>query len=192
MTEHVEHGGHAAEHGHSVPHVNYWAIFGALCVLTVVSAAADFIFGKSGESHAAVEHVGVTGKQIALVLVVMAVAIAKALFVMAYFMHVKFEGKWIYAMLLPTIVLAMAIPAALLPDIGVHYYTIQTAQTEEHARKLSGHSTLGAAEAHTDPVRDPKAHHPSEPAPGEGRHPESEKQLPAPGEPHSPATEKHP
>ena len=100
MTEHVEHGGHAAEH--SAPHVNYWMIFGALCILTVVSALADLIFGKGGESHAAAGHAvqsGLTGRQIALVLVVMAVAIAKALFVIMYFMHVKFSSKlvWVFS-----------------------------------------------------------------------------------------------
>lgn len=181
MAEHAEHGGHDAGHAHAAPHVNYWAIFGALCVLTLVSAAADFFGGDAsahGEARAtAAEHAaqsGLSGKQIAVILVVMAVAIAKALFVIMYFMHVKFEGKWIWAMLLPTTVLALAIPAALLPDIGLHYYTVQTVQTEEYERQQSGMSTLGADDHSTDPARDPHAAHPSEPVPGSGKHPEAE------------------
>jgi cytochrome c oxidase subunit 4 len=62
---------------------------------------------------------------------VLAVACAKALFVMMYFMHLKFEGKWKYVLLAPTIVLAMAIPAALMPDIGSHYYDYDVPQTRE-------------------------------------------------------------
>ena len=64
-----------------------------------------------------------------LTFVVLAVATAKALFVMMYFMHLKFEGKWKYVLLAPTIVLAMAIPAALMPDIGSHYYDYDVPQT---------------------------------------------------------------
>ncbi|MBI3860827.1 MAG: cytochrome C oxidase subunit IV family protein [Planctomycetia bacterium] len=109
----VEHAAH--EEGH--PYVNYWIIFAALCVLTVVSWLADEL-GHKGRL---------------LVVIVLAVACCKALFVMMYFMHLKFEGKWKFVLLAPTIVLAMAIPAALMPDIGSHYYDYQVPQLEEDA-----------------------------------------------------------
>src|SRR6266850_2580164 len=104
-----EHAAHEAQHFH----VNYWLIFAALFVLTLVSWAADELGNKG----------------IVLTFIVLSVACAKALFVMMYFMHLKFEGKWKFVLLTPTIVLAMAIPAALMPDIGSHYYDYDVPQT---------------------------------------------------------------
>jgi|SRR6516162_10257791 len=111
--EHVDRGGH-------FPHVNYWMIFAFLCILTGLSWLAD----KMGDW-------GLLHKGIFLTFIVLAVACAKALFVMMYFMHLKFEGKWKFVLLAPTIVLAMAIPAALMPDIGSHYYDYEVPQTRE-------------------------------------------------------------
>jgi cytochrome c oxidase subunit 4 len=81
--------------------------------------------------------------------VVLAVATAKALFVMGYFMHLKFEGPWKFVLLAPTIILAMAIPAALMPDIGSHYYDYDVPQTRQagdsdetdaHGEAAGGHA----------------------------------------------------
>jgi cytochrome c oxidase subunit 4 len=121
-----DHAGHEAHH----PYVNYWLIFIILCVLTGVSALAD----KMGDW-------GLLHKGILLTFIVLAVACAKALFVMLYFMHLKFEGKWKFVLLAPTIVLAMAIPAALMPDIGSHYYDYDVPQTRaaHHAPEETGH-----------------------------------------------------
>jgi cytochrome c oxidase subunit 4 len=47
---------------------------------------------------------------------------------MRYFMHLKFEGRWKFVLLLPTAILACGIPLALAPDIGLHYYTPSTPQ----------------------------------------------------------------
>jgi len=103
------------EEHHDHPHVNYWNIFFALCVLTAISVVADLM--KEG-----------MGKYM-LIAAVMGVACAKALFVMGWFMHLKFEKGWKYIILLPTTVLALAIPFALAPDIGVHYYDVAVPQT---------------------------------------------------------------
>jgi cytochrome c oxidase subunit IV len=125
-----------ADHEEGHPHVNYWAIFGVLCVLTLVSWIADELGHKGW----------------ALTLIVLAVASAKAMFVMMYFMHLKFEGKWKFVLLAPTTVLALAIPAALMPDIGSHYYDYQVPQLEDdgydpgHAHPPA-HAPHGQAEA---------------------------------------------
>ncbi|MGE5193956.1 MAG: cytochrome C oxidase subunit IV family protein [Deltaproteobacteria bacterium] len=122
-----------AQEGH-FPHVNYWAIFGILCVLTLVSALADELGNKG----------------LVLTFVVLAVATAKALFVMGYFMHLKFEGRWKFVLLAPTIILAMAIPAALMPDIGSHYYDYDVPQTrlpEEPAESGHGGESSGGHES---------------------------------------------
>jgi cytochrome c oxidase subunit 4 len=115
----VDLGAHEDAH----PYVNYWAIFGFLCVLTGLSVVADWVGGKN--------------KGVVLVIVVLAIACAKALFVMMYFMHLKFEGKWKFVLLAPTCVLALAIPAALMPDIGSHYYDLAVPQDQDDAGEMT-------------------------------------------------------
>lgn len=106
MTE--EHNGH--------PHVNYWMIFGFLCILTGASVVADVVD---------IEHLF---NVFVLAFVVLLIACFKASYVMRYFMHLKFEGGWKYIILLPTTVLALAIPFALASDIAVHYYDVDVPQ----------------------------------------------------------------
>ena len=131
-------GEHAAHEQHH-PQANYWIIFAILCVLTAVSALADKVGNKG----------------LVLTFVVLAVATAKALFVMGYFMHLKFEGRWKFVLLAPTIILALAIPAALMPDIGSHYYDYDVPQTREPDESAeTGHA--GAAPGGHEPA--PPAH----------------------------------
>lgn len=125
---HDDHGHHEAQH----PHVNYWAIFGALCLLTVASVIADLMGGTMGK--------------VVLALVVLTVACFKAMFVMLYFMHLKFEGKWKFVLLAPTTILALAIIAALMPDIGTHYYDVQVPQLNYAAESGHGHDVEHAGE----------------------------------------------
>ena len=112
----------AGDHGGHFPHVNYWVIFAFLCGLTALSWLADEMSGW-----------GWLRRGVMLTFIVLAVACAKALFVMMYFMHLKFEGRWKFVLLAPTIILATAIPAALMPDIGSHYYDYEVPQTLESA-----------------------------------------------------------
>ena len=101
-------------------HAPYFIIYFVLCCLTLISALTDVVHIPS---------------KALLIVIVFSVAAAKALFVMTYFMHLKFEGRWKYVLLTPTIILAMGLPMALMPDIGLHYYTVQVPQWEnaEHA-----------------------------------------------------------
>jgi cytochrome c oxidase subunit IV len=95
---------HAAEsHGH----VNYLVIFVALCVFTALSILFDVVDLSQTMKTA----------------LVLAVATAKALCVMMFFMHLKFEGNWKYLILAPTTILAIGLMVALGPDQAFHYYT---------------------------------------------------------------------
>lgn len=105
---------------HTAP---YFAVFIALCVCTFLSVAADIYRPDS---------------RLLLIVIVLSIATAKALFVMAYFMHLKFEGKWKFVLLAPTIILACGIPLALTPDIGVHYYIDVAPQFEQQAQTPAG------------------------------------------------------
>ncbi len=122
---------------HNSHKVNYTAIFIALCICTGASVLADL--GKR-DLWASV-----------LVGLVMGIAVIKATFVLLYFMHIKFESAWKYILLAPTMVLAMALPLALSPDIGFHYYMVQVPQTdvplETHGAE-PGEEGHGATESH--------------------------------------------
>jgi cytochrome c oxidase subunit 4 len=111
-------GGHTA---HDTHHVNYFLVFLALCGLTLMSVIFDVVDIRG-------KRIGPLNGTIVLIVLVLSVATAKALCVMAFFMHLKFERNWKYVLLAPTIILAMGLPLALLPDIGVHYYTTDTPQ----------------------------------------------------------------
>lgn len=99
-------------------HVNYFFVFIALCVFTTISVLFDVIEIES---------------KAVLIVLVLAVAVAKALCVMMFFMHLKFEGNWKYVLLGPTTILAIGLPLALLPDIGVPYYYDRSPQKLEAA-----------------------------------------------------------
>jgi cytochrome c oxidase subunit 4 len=124
MTE--DHGGH---------HVNYFVIFIVLCVFTALSVLFDVL---------SIEN------RIVLIVLVLAVAVAKASCVMMFFMHLKFEGNWKYVLLGPTAVLAIGLPLALIPDIGVPYYYDRAPQKLEaaaHHDSTATHDADAQAEA---------------------------------------------
>jgi len=96
-------------------HPPYLFIFGLLCLFTALSWFAD-------ESKSMMPGRGT------LAVIVLAIAAMKATCVMLYFMHLKFERAWKYLLLAPTTILAIGLPLALLPDIGVNYYDVDVPQ----------------------------------------------------------------
>jgi len=93
-------------HGHAepTPHhkVNYLAVFITLVVLTVLTVIVAFVNLKS---------------EVAKVLLALAIASIKASAVILYFMHVKFEGKLIYLILIVPITFCILLVISLLPDV---------------------------------------------------------------------------
>lgn len=139
---------HASEHAHSAddfhahphPSVNYFIIFMALCVCTAVSVALDLV--------------KLPGPL--LVFGVLAVAVAKALFVMTFFMHLKFEGAWKFIILAPTAILAVGLMVALAPDMAMHYYYNDAPQVgwNQHGDTEQHDASKGdqpATDAHANP-----------------------------------------
>lgn len=122
-------------------YVKYSTIFLALCVCTVLSIIFDVIDLREKNLF------GLNGV-VLLTLIVLAIACAKALFVMVYFMHLKFEGKWKYVLLSPTIILAMGLTIAMTPDIGIHYYVNESPQIDylEQAQQAASNDTSANAE----------------------------------------------
>jgi caa(3)-type oxidase subunit IV len=134
MTDFHHHDEHTSGH-----HVWYLGVFFALCVLTAISCLCDLVHIPVRKIH------GINPLLAALVL---SVASAKAFFVMTRFMHLKFEGRWKYLLLSPTIILALGLPLALLPDIGVHYYTTDYAQSTAHISQEAPGVSEKTAEEH--------------------------------------------
>ena len=83
-------------------HVNYFAVFGTLVVLTIVTVAAAFIKTES---------------ELVKVLIALSIASVKAACVCLFFMHLKFEGKLIYLILIVPVILCFLLVFALIPDV---------------------------------------------------------------------------
>src|SRR5688500_10431960 len=83
-------------------HVNYVAVFLSLVVLTVITVAVYFVHLES---------------ELAKVLLALAIASIKASLVVLFFMHMKFEGKLIYTILIVPLILCVLLVVALIPDI---------------------------------------------------------------------------
>jgi cytochrome c oxidase subunit IV len=145
---HASNDSHADHDSHDTHHVNYLAIFGVLCVCTALSVIFDVIH---------------LSKAITIVLV-LSVAVTKALCVMMFFMHLKFEGNWKFVLLAPTTILAIGLPLALYPDVGASYYTPTAPQVTSWAEEINEYQ-----QHHAEHVDD--ASH-AEPAPAEPEHAE--------------------
>jgi cytochrome c oxidase subunit IV len=98
--------GHEEPHAVSVPmphhKVNYVGIFVLLCLLTVVTVAVAFV------------HVE---REIVKVLVALTIASIKGAAVALFFMHLKFEGKLIFLILLVPVFLSIVLVISLIPDV---------------------------------------------------------------------------
>ena len=88
---------------HTESHAPYMKVFFALLVFTIL----EYLYAKFTQDSFFL-----------LVFGLMAMAITKATLVGMYFMHLKFEGRWVYIMLVPACILAMVLIFALYPDIG--------------------------------------------------------------------------
>ena len=109
-------------HDASVPEphhaVNYLLIFFALVALTIVTVLVAF---KRFDD----ELVNVT--------LALLIACIKAIFVARFFMHLKFEGKLIYVILLVPLCLTVILVCALIPDV------VMGATTDAHSGNGSLH-----------------------------------------------------
>jgi cytochrome c oxidase subunit 4 len=97
-------------HGTTAPtphhHVNYYAIFGTLVVLTIVTVLVSFIHVEN---------------ELIKVLIALAIASAKALCVALFFMHLKFEGKLIYTIFIVPLMLCVLLNVELNPDVLLNH-----------------------------------------------------------------------
>jgi cytochrome c oxidase subunit 4 len=83
----------------------YLKVWGALLVLTVL----EYFYAKL-----------MAGSMMKLILGLMFLAGIKAALVAWYFMHVKFEGKWVFGLIIPASILAAILIFGLVPDIALY------------------------------------------------------------------------
>jgi cytochrome c oxidase subunit 4 len=102
-------------------HAPYLKVWAALAVLTLIEYFYARIFKDS---------FGL------LVIGLLFWAIIKAALVGWYFMHLKFEGKWVYGMLVPAGILAVILTTALMPDVAMQPVTEESPAEEEATTML--------------------------------------------------------
>lgn len=104
---HEHHGGHehgAHDHGGMAKYVY---VFFALCFLTTLSFLTySEYWPKSLGSHEVKR------------MFMMAVSCTKAMLVILFFMHVKYEANWKYVLTIPASMMSIFLILAMVPDIG--------------------------------------------------------------------------
>jgi cytochrome c oxidase subunit IV len=120
MTAHADSRMPEEPHGVTVPmphhEVPYFKIFLALVVLTAVTVAIAFV-------HFPTELINV--------LAALAVAIVKGSLVALFFMHLKFEGKLIYLIVIVPLILCVLVVTALIPDILLTHHDSTSASLHD-------------------------------------------------------------
>ena len=91
-----------AEEHRTEAHAPYWWIWFFLLVLTLI----EYYYAMMAQSVFLI-----------LLLGLLALAVVKAGLVGWFFMHLKFEGNWVYIMIVPAFVLATIFVLALMPDM---------------------------------------------------------------------------
>ena len=106
--ENLSHGGEGHTptdaHGHEIFKA-YMVVAVALCIFT----ASSFLFNYQVRAGHFSASTGFT--------LILGVAVCKALLVGAYFMHLKFEWRKLYFMIIPAFILGFMMMIVLLPDI---------------------------------------------------------------------------
>ncbi|HEV3168208.1 MAG TPA: cytochrome C oxidase subunit IV family protein [Isosphaeraceae bacterium] len=112
---------------HAALYLRVWAV---LLVLTLM----EYAYASFGEKSF-----------LMLVLGLMFLAVIKAGLVGWFFMHLKFEGTWVYYMLVPACFLVMVFIGALYPDIGMQQPVVPDYSSEEEALTAPLHPGPAAA-----------------------------------------------
>ena len=105
MSESAPHAAHGHDHGHG-GFGTYMTVFGGLIVLTAIS----FWLGNSSikQTMPASAWAGM-----------MAVSCGKAMLVILFFMHLKWEANWKYVLTIPAMMMSVFLVCMLIPDIGM-------------------------------------------------------------------------
>ena len=140
---HDAHDDHEGDEHHGGVGI-YIFVFIALCVLTTMSFLTYFDFWR--------DHVSVEISRAFM----MAVSCTKAMLVILFFMHLKWEANWKWVLTVPASFMSALLIFAMVPDIGLrmryasydrmkHAAEIPAAEASEHGSEAHDD---GAADAH--------------------------------------------
>jgi len=110
MSQHDTHEHHDGDHEHHGP--GYWKVYWILLVLFIISVL--------GPEMARIMEMSPTAAKITVLVTAFGIAFVKAYFVIAYFMHLKFEIKYVQYMLGTTVVFMLLFFSAVAPDVMRH------------------------------------------------------------------------
>lgn len=163
--DHAEHGDHGGI-------AKYIFVFLALCVLTTMSFFTYSRFWPWHEEPAVAR------------LFMTAVSCTKAMLVILFFMHVKYEANWKYVLTIPASIMSVFLCLALVPDIGARmnglfgYHGRYSPERREHIGRTSDVKLMKTASlevVHHEGGHEAAEHAaPSEPAATESESPASE------------------
>lgn len=121
----------------------YIAVFFGLCILTTFSFLTYFDFWRESVP------VGVSRA------FMMAVSCTKAMLVIMFFMHLKWEANWKWVLTAPVIVMSALLVCALIPDV---YYRMDTASHDRMIYAAERPVEEAHAEDHGGEEHDDGAH----------------------------------
>jgi cytochrome c oxidase subunit 4 len=134
-TTHHEHAGHD-DHGGIAKYV---FVFIALCVLTTMSFFTYSSYWPWRESPAVAR------------LFMTAVSCTKAMLVILFFMHVKYEANWKYVLTIPASIMSVFLCLALVPDVGARvnglfgYHGRYSSERREHIARPQDNEIMKGA-----------------------------------------------
>lgn len=129
----------------------YLGVFLALCGLTLISFLTYFPWWR--------EVVSVEMSR----LVMMAVSCTKAMLVIMFFMHLKWEANWKWVLTVPASIMSALLILALVPDVGLRMrhasYQRMIYAAELPAEAEEEHET--GEEGHHEETHEPETHRPA-------------------------------
>ena len=122
------------DHGHGGGIAKYVYVFLALCFLTGLSfwTYADFPITWPFHNEPAVGRV-----------FMLAVSCTKAMLVILFFMHVKYEANWKYVLTIPAGMMSIFLMLMLIPDVG-----LRLRKASEERKLYMAQPVTAAAQAH--------------------------------------------
>lgn len=109
MSDHPQHAEHDHEHHGGLG--IYVAVFLGLCTLSAMSFLTYFEFWRN--------HVPTEVSRAFM----MAVSCTKAMLVIMFFMHLKWEANWKWVLTVPASIMSALLILALVPDVGLRMRT---------------------------------------------------------------------
>jgi cytochrome c oxidase subunit 4 len=142
------HGLQAHGHGHADGHdhtgnAKYIYVFIALCALT---ACSFFTYSSAWPFH----HIPQVGWTF-----MMAVSCTKALLVILFFMHVKYEADWKYVLTIPCGCMSIFLACALIPDVGMRnrWASQEALSWMATPEPMTAHGSAQDLERETEPLK---------------------------------------